>query len=101
MFNWPINEYRFAMMPAAGRNDQKGVKDSFLGERKGPSGSNQKCSDDSGEGKDGQVAQDMNRNRDDQVFFDLICDRKEDPAYYLGDRNRSPWTVRKNKEQGA
>ncbi len=32
------------------------------------------------EGKDGQVAQGMNRNRNQKIFLDFICNRKQDPA---------------------
>ena len=42
---------------------------------------------DKGKGKDGQVAQGMDRDRNHKIFLDFICNRKEDPADELGDRD--------------
>jgi hypothetical protein len=39
------------------------------------------------ESKDGQVAQGMNRDGNQKIFFDFICNREEDPAYELCDWN--------------
>jgi len=50
-------------------------------------------SDQQGEDKDGQVAQGMDRDRNQKVFFDFICNRKEDPTDELGDRNGKPGRV--------
>lgn len=38
-------------------------------------------------GKDGQIAQGMNRDRNQKIFFNFICNRKQDSAEELGDRN--------------